>query len=93
MIEEVVKEVAPHLISPMAVVALGYIIKSKLGKIDQVTAILIKIQNIESTILEMKMRLNESLKHREEFIVLKSEVKSQWIRVDELKEQVRELSV
>jgi len=93
MTQELLEKLAPQLISPMAVIAIGYIIKSKLGQLDQVTAILMKLQNIEEKVAELKMKLDGMDKHREEFIVLKSEVKTQWQRVDEIREQVKGIHV
>jgi predicted nucleic acid-binding Zn-ribbon protein len=93
MTQDLLEKIMPQLISPMAVIAIGYIIKSKLGQIDQISALLVKLQAIEEKISELKVKLDSMDKHREEFIVLKSEVKTQWQRFDELKDRVKGIQI
>lgn len=92
-LDEVLTKIAPEMVSPIMVMIIGYIIKSKLSNIDQIAGLLVEMKTLKEKLAEFKVEFDKLEKHREEFILLKSEVKTQWIRVDEIKEQIKEMSL
>ena len=81
-----------ELVIPGAILLVGYLLKqslfSKLKNIDQVPEILRDIRELSKDQMEIKTQLKNLANFRDEFVVLKSEVKSQWIRVDDNKRTI-----
>lgn len=78
------------LLSPIAVGVAIYWIKTKLKNIDDVPSLVLEMRLVNKQLNKMEAAFERSERHREDFIVLKSEVKSQWKRLDELRESIRE---
>lgn len=66
----------------MAVI--GWWIKGQLNKIDKISEIIVKIENLRERILELKIMIEKLDQTREDVVLLKREVSTQWKRYDEL---------
>ena len=58
---------------------------------EQISTILIEIQSIKDRMAEFKVDLDRLNDIREQYILTKNEVKTQWNRYDELKEYIKRL--
>jgi len=79
----------PSVIAPVSVAVVGYWVKSQLKKVEQISTILIELQYVREKQTEIKIEMERFKELREDFILLRSEVKTQWARLDELKERVK----
>lgn len=87
---ELLKTLSSDHMTTIAVAIVGYALKKKIDSIDKVSILVVELTNIKEKLTKMDIKLDAMNKHREEFIVLKSEVKTQWLRVDELKDRIKE---
>jgi hypothetical protein len=78
----------PFLSGSGGAALLVYILRKKLDNIDEIPGIKKDVEFIKEKIIENKLEFGKMEKHREEQILLKSEIKAQWRHIDELKEKV-----
>lgn len=90
-IEQFYAVLIPIIAAPVSVLVVGYWIKTQMRKVDQISTILIDLQYIKEKQVEIKIELNKFNQVRDEQILLKSEVKTQWRRLDEIKERLLEV--
>ena len=72
------------LLSPLTIAFFGWWLKSQLKKIDEISNVLMEIGYIKEKLLELKINQEKMESTREDFIVAKSEMKSQWKKIDDL---------
>lgn len=89
MTTETLQTLAPILSGPAAVVVVGYWVKSQLKKVDQISGLLVQMQHIRDTQIEIKADMKRLNENWENFLVLRSEVKSQWKQIDDIREKVK----
>ena len=82
------QSVIPELIGPAMIAGIGFWIKSSLNKVEKISDLVIELRHIKEKQTEIKLELERLTKQREEFVLLKSEVKTQWQRLDELRNRV-----
>lgn len=83
-------KILPELLSPALVAVVMFWMKSQIKKVDQISQLLVEVHSLKDKMSSVLADLEKVQKQREDFIILKSEVKTQWVRLDELKERVKE---
>lgn len=76
------------LSSPLSIAVIGWWIKGQLNKIDKISEIIVKIDNLKERILELKIMVEKFDQTKEDVILLKRDVSTQWKRYDELTKRV-----
>ena len=84
--------------APMGVLAVYVLAQVKFKKLDEIDSIskkvsilLINLDHMEKEQVKIEVRLDEHRMHREEFIILKSDVKAQWGHLLDVKKTVEGL--
>lgn len=83
----IAKYVLPNLISPMAVGAVGWWIKGQLAKVEQIGNILLEIKHIKIKQDEIKKEIKDMNEYKEQLILMKAEMKTQWSKIDFIMKQ------
>lgn len=96
MTEELIKYLLPVLSGPAGVAVGVWWIKRKIEHIEKIPEILLLLKNLEEKIVEFKaenkLELQKLNATRDDFIILKQEVKAQWRHIDDLKAQFKLMS-
>ena len=77
------------LSSPVGLMLVVWWLKGQLKKLEKINIILLEISYIKEKLLEFKVNQERQEKTREEMIVAKSEMKTQWLRIDEISRLIR----
>lgn len=92
MTEEIIKYILPVLSGPVGVAIGVWWIKRKIEHVEQIPVLINKLDHLTEKIMEMKtetkLELTKLNTTRDEFILLKQEVKAQWRHIDEIKSQL-----
>lgn len=88
MNDAITQSLIPLLSGPVGVAIMVYLFKRKIERIDEIPKIEKDIQFIKEKLIEIKSEMTKMENHREDQILLKSEVKAQWRHIEELKNQV-----
>lgn len=81
-----------ELLPVAAIAASTYWIKSSLRKIDQINILMSDVKSLGEKLGEIKESLNRHEEIRDRFILLEAETKTQWRKIDEVKEVLKDLS-
>lgn len=99
MTESLLQALVQFIPAPLGAVIIYYIAKEKIKKLDKIDNIenniqtmIFKLDQLEKEHIKTQTHLDETKKHREEFIILKSEVKAQWRNIDEIKSDLKGLN-
>lgn len=90
-LESVMAQMLPTIAGPVSVAVVGYWLKGQLRKVDQIATIVLEMHHIKEKLIELKVELEKLNQAREDFIILRSEVKTQWRKMDELENRMRGL--
>lgn len=82
-------EVAMVLSGPAGMAIMGYWVKSSLTRLESIPTLLLELEHLKHRQAEIRVKLDEFSKLREELIILRSEVKTQWQRIDDIKNKQR----
>lgn len=92
MSDELIKYLLPVLSGPAGVVIGVWWIKRKIENIEKIPEMILILKHLEEKIVEFKaeskLELQKLNTTRDEFILLKQEVKAQWRHIEEIKSQV-----
>jgi predicted transcriptional regulator len=78
---------------PIGMAAIGFWIKSSLRKIDQVTTLIVKVENLNTTVTELRGEIKAISQIQKEVAVLQSNMATHWKKFDELANRIRDIRV
>jgi len=85
------EQVLTILASPVSVAAVGWWIKSNMAKDDQTNSMAMEIKVMQATLARIEAGQKRIETLNDSMIILKNETETQWKRIDEHKERLKDL--
>lgn len=89
--DKVIVELIPLIITPLSVALMGWWLSRQLEKVDQISTILNEVKHLQQDQIALRISIERLSDTRDDVIILKRDMKSQWLKMDELKKLIQQL--
>jgi hypothetical protein len=70
---------------------MGWWLSRQLEKVDQISTILNEVKHLQQDQIALRISIERLSDTRDDVIILKRDMKSQWLKMDELKKLIQQL--
>lgn len=88
---KIISELIPLLMTPVSVAVMGWWLSRQLEKVDQISTILNEVKHLQQDQIALRLSVERLSDTRDDVIVLKRDMKSQWVKLDELKKLIQQI--